>query len=167
MCYSYGVCRVTVGPQCRVDGNRQESAGIELRAEPSRNRVALAPEPLPSCASLRMGKLDSCRFLSIRLGVGLARNSTPVDSCRLLPIRALARPTLVFIVRLSSKRLLRSGDDHRARDAFVLPCLPRFQERSQGASVRSDDAGGTIGREKPSRWGSDCASLSVPSSERP
>ena len=56
---------------------------------------------------------------------------------------------LQSIVRLSSKRLLRSGDDHRARDAFVLPCLPRFQERSQGASVRSDDAGGTIGREKP------------------
>ena len=38
-------------------------------AGPPQSRLAPAPEPLPSCASLRTGKLDSCRFLS-----------TPVDS---------------------------------------------------------------------------------------
>ena len=151
----------------RIDRSRQESTGVELRAEPPQSRLGPAPEPLPSCASLRTGKLDSCRFLSTPVDSARGRPGAQFDSCRLLPIRPLARPTLVFIVRLSSKRLIRSGDDHRARDAFVLPCLPRFQERSQGASVRSDDAGGTIGREKPSRWGSDCASLSVPSGERP
>ena len=160
MCYSYG--GLPSNRRAAVP-SRRESTGVglpwwgETRAEstgadrnrqeascaPSHPRVDSVP-PLSRCpraprsAWANSTPVDSCRLLSIRLGVGLARNSTPVDSRRLLPIRPLARPTLVSIVRLSSKRLLRSGDDHRARDAFVLPCLPRFQERSQGASVRSD-----------------------------
>ena len=37
-----------------------------LAAGPPQSRLAPAPEPLPSCASLRTGKLDSCRFVSSR-----------------------------------------------------------------------------------------------------
>ena len=49
-----------------IDGSRQESSCTPGRP---RSRLGPAPEPLPSRASLRTGKLDSCRFLS-----------TPVDS---------------------------------------------------------------------------------------
>ena len=48
---------------------RNTRATRPRRAGPPQSRLGPAPEPLPSRASLRTGKLDSCRFLS-----------TPVDS---------------------------------------------------------------------------------------
>ena len=45
------------------------AAEINYHGLQPQSRLGPAPEPLPSRASLRMGKLDSCRFLS-----------TPVDS---------------------------------------------------------------------------------------
>ena len=78
--HARGPSRTPSSRRAAPEPSRQESTGVELRAEPPQSRLGPAPEPLPSCASLRTGKLDSCRLLSIRLGVGLARNSTPVES---------------------------------------------------------------------------------------
>ena len=45
---------------------RNTRATRPRRAGPPQSRLGPAPEPLPSRASLRTGKLDSCRLLSIR-----------------------------------------------------------------------------------------------------
>ena len=74
----------------RINRNRQESTGIELSAGPPQSRLGPAPEPLPSCASLRTGKLDSCRFLSTHVDSSPhARGPSRTPSSR----RAAAEPS--------------------------------------------------------------------------
>ena len=129
-------------PPSRVDRNRRESTGIELHAEPPQSRLGPAPEPLPSRASLRTGKPDSCRFLSIRplthaaphaaaLMPALVAPSRPrVDSARPLsrcpraPRSARANSTPVDSCRLLSIRPLAHAAPHarvptRRRDASI------------------------------------------------
>ena len=67
--HARGPSRTPSSRRAAPEPSRQESTGVELRAGPPQSRLGPAPEPLPSRASLRTGKLDSCRFLS-----------TPVDS---------------------------------------------------------------------------------------
>ena len=88
----------------RINRNRQESTGIELSAGPPQSRLGPDPEPLPSCASLRTGKLDSCRFLS-----------TPVDSAPLARGPSRTRPLTPALVAPSRRRAESTGIELRAK----------------------------------------------------